>query len=161
MLTNCWNRQNRLDFGKMNLIYCQQINIWVESEKKKKNKTPYTFPTSLNPLVPQAQVHPTHLPVPWEWGFMIYKTCSLSLLSPCIFFPLQCGSSSQSVVLQYMNVPWYHLPQLLSLSWPTRSFILFPPCPVEERNWESIRVSICQPVKVNLLVKTVFCISLC
>lgn len=40
----------------MNLIFCQQINISVEREKKKKVKTTDNSPTSLRSLFSQAQV---------------------------------------------------------------------------------------------------------
>lgn len=127
--------------------------------KKKKKKTKFWIPSPHPsiPFIPRLRLtplYPTHLPVLWEWRFMISKTFSLAVLSPFSLF--HCRSSPKPVDFHHMDVPWYHLPQFLFLSWPTRSFVLFSPFLVEQWDWEN-----CQPVKVNLLLKTVFFTLLC
>lgn len=102
----------------MNLIYCQQINIWVERGKKKpkpkKDKNSAYLPHILQSPYPQAQVYSlTPNLSAHALGMKVHDQRNFSATPLSSHFPpLLVEVPLQSIVLQHMDV----LPQLLSLS---------------------------------------------
>ena len=91
LLANYPHRQNRLDFGKINLIYCQLQYILVGRNKGKHNIKTFPLPPSqdqlhsFSPNTSPNRVHPCSPPLPTPWH--LHPICYY--FTPCLIcFPI-------------------------------------------------------------------------